>query len=184
MLRFLINMTLCTLLCKYNIKQYLPTFNHKNNIHHTLHIKTSHMTFWFSQYAKQRPDSISFNKWLVQPDTPAAQICPKTFGGRCMFLCKLRLPFCFNDTHFNICTGPQLGSAERCPSQTIVQVRHRRSFRSVTQSRSGPSLCPVHVRFPLVCAKSSSLLHTLSLTRAKSRTHTNQDTGHALTAFL
>ena len=47
---FFINMTLCTLLwqCKYNIKQYLPTFNHKNDIHHKLHIKTSHMTFWFS----------------------------------------------------------------------------------------------------------------------------------------
>ena len=45
---FLLNMTLCTLLCKYNIKQYLPTFNHRNDIHHKLHIKTSHMTFLFS----------------------------------------------------------------------------------------------------------------------------------------
>ena len=24
----------------------------------------------------------------------------------------------------HLCTGPQLGSVERCPSQTVVQVRH------------------------------------------------------------
>ena len=42
----LLNMTLCTLLCTYNIKQYLPIFNHTHNIHHTLHIKTSHMIFF------------------------------------------------------------------------------------------------------------------------------------------
>ena len=31
MLCFFLNMTLCTLLCKYNIKQYLPIFNHEND---------------------------------------------------------------------------------------------------------------------------------------------------------
>ena len=44
---FLLSMTLCTWLCKYNITKYLPIFNHKDDIHHELHIKTSHMTFLF-----------------------------------------------------------------------------------------------------------------------------------------
>ena len=30
----------------------------------------------------------------------------------------------FDDKTSNIVTGPQLGSVERCPSQTVVQVRH------------------------------------------------------------
>ena len=52
---FLLSMTLCTLLCRYNIKQFLPIFNHKNNIHHKLHIKTSHMIYFFHSTPNRGP---------------------------------------------------------------------------------------------------------------------------------
>ena len=42
------HVTLYIAMLNYNIKQYLPIFNHKNDIHHKLHINASHMTLLVS----------------------------------------------------------------------------------------------------------------------------------------